>query len=55
MKDVASRLVEKGNALVVIDAALNFVLAESYDPVSICTLHYWFQNLKFDFGLHGDN
>lgn len=34
MKDVASRLAERGIALAVTDAALDFVLAESYDPVS---------------------
>lgn len=35
MKDVASRLAERGVALAVTDAALDYVLAESYDPVSI--------------------
>lgn len=34
MKDVASRLAERGIALAVTDAALDVVLAESYDPVS---------------------
>ncbi|KAL5064877.1 hypothetical protein RYX36_026614 [Vicia faba] len=33
MKDVASRLAEKGIALAVTDAALDLILAESYDPV----------------------
>ncbi|XP_042501612.1 chaperone protein ClpB1 [Macadamia integrifolia] len=33
MKDVASRLAERGVALAVSDAALDIVLAESYDPV----------------------
>ncbi|KAM7268051.1 hypothetical protein ACFE04_010217 [Oxalis oulophora] len=33
MKDVASRLAEKGIALAVTDAALDYILAESYDPV----------------------
>ncbi|RVW58476.1 Chaperone protein ClpB1 [Vitis vinifera] len=33
MKDVASRLAERGIALAVTDAALDVVLAESYDPV----------------------
>ncbi|KAJ8752714.1 hypothetical protein K2173_007024 [Erythroxylum novogranatense] len=33
MKDVASRLAERGVALAVTDAALDFILAESYDPV----------------------
>lgn len=33
MKDVAKRLAERGIALAVTDAALDFVLAESYDPV----------------------
>lgn len=37
MKDVASRLAERGIALAVTDAALDVVLAESYDPVSIHT------------------
>lgn len=53
MKDVASRLAERGIALAVTDAALDYVLAESYDPVSISiylyisisTLYYWFQML----------
>lgn len=35
MKDVAFRLAERGIALAVTDAALDIVLAESYDPVSI--------------------
>ena len=35
MKDVAARLAERGVALGVTDAALDYVLAESYDPVSI--------------------
>lgn len=34
MKDVALRLAERGVALAVTDAALDLVLAESYDPVS---------------------
>jgi len=34
MKDVASRLAERGIALAVTDAALDYILAESYDPVS---------------------
>ncbi|PNT00620.2 hypothetical protein POPTR_015G057000v4 [Populus trichocarpa] len=33
MKDVASRLAERGIALAVTDAALDYILAESYDPV----------------------
>ena len=36
MKDVARRLAERGIALAVTDAALDYVLAESYEPVSIC-------------------
>ena len=35
MKDVALRLADKGVALAVSDAALDIVLSESYDPVSI--------------------
>jgi hypothetical protein len=35
MKDVASRLAERGVALAVTDAALDYILAESYDPVSV--------------------
>lgn len=35
MKDVALRLAERGVALAVSDAALDIVLAESYDPVCI--------------------
>lgn len=34
MKDVAKRLAERGIAMAVTDAALDFILAESYDPVS---------------------
>lgn len=34
MKDVAVRLVERGIALAVTDAALDVILSESYDPVS---------------------
>ncbi|KAL2931066.1 Chaperone protein ClpB1 [Bienertia sinuspersici] len=34
MKDVAKRLAEKGVALAVTDAALDYVLFERYDPVS---------------------
>ncbi|OMO81041.1 Chaperonin ClpA/B [Corchorus capsularis] len=33
MKDVASRLAERGVALAVTDSALDYILAESYDPV----------------------
>lgn len=33
MKDVALRLAEKGIALAVTDSALDYILAESYDPV----------------------
>ncbi|KAF8037418.1 hypothetical protein BT93_B0349 [Corymbia citriodora subsp. variegata] len=33
MKDVAARLAERGIAVAVTDAALDYVLAESYDPV----------------------
>lgn len=40
MKDVAARLAERGVALAVTDAALDVVLAESYDPVSaLCLFH----------------
>lgn len=35
MKDVASRLAERGIALAVTDAALDHILSESYDPVGI--------------------
>lgn len=35
MKDVALRLAQRGIALAVTDAALDIVLSESYDPVSI--------------------
>lgn len=35
MKDVARRLAERGIALAVTDTALDYVLAESYDPVSL--------------------
>ncbi|WVZ20554.1 hypothetical protein V8G54_007876 [Vigna mungo] len=33
MKDVASRLAERGVAMAVTDAALDYILSESYDPV----------------------
>ncbi|XP_057421328.1 chaperone protein ClpB1 [Lotus japonicus] len=33
MKEVASRLAERGIAMAVTDAALDYILAESYDPV----------------------
>lgn len=46
MKDVASRLAERGIAMAVTDAALDYILAESYDPVSILV----YSTLKF--GLH---
>lgn len=35
LRDVASRLAERGIALGVTEAALDVILAESYDPVSI--------------------
>lgn len=35
LKDVASRLAERGVALGVTEAALDVILAESYDPVSL--------------------
>jgi ATP-dependent Clp protease ATP-binding subunit ClpB len=35
MKDVANRLAEKGIALAVTDAALDYILAQSYDPVGV--------------------
>lgn len=38
MKDVAVRLAERGIALAVTDAALDYILAESYDPVSIINI-----------------
>lgn len=34
MKDVAARLAERGVAIAISDAALDVVLAQSYDPVS---------------------
>ena len=37
LKDVASRLAGQGIALAVTEAALDVILAESYDPVSIIT------------------
>lgn len=45
MKDVAKRLAERGIALAVTDAALDFILAESYDPVCIVVLQI--QHLLF--------
>ena len=38
MKDVASRLAERGIALAITDSALDYILAESYEPVSIITI-----------------
>ena len=38
MKDVASRLAERGIALAVTNGALDYILAESYDPVSVTIL-----------------
>jgi ATP-dependent Clp protease ATP-binding subunit ClpB len=35
IKDVANRLAEKGIALAVTDATLDYIIAESYDPVSV--------------------
>lgn len=50
LKDVASRLAERGIALGVTEAALDVILAESYDPVSInSVLHFcmfWFSALE---------
>lgn len=40
MKDVAVRLAERGIALAVTDAALDYILAESYDPVSTSSMFY---------------
>lgn len=48
LKDVASRLAERGIALGVSEAALDVILAESYDPVSISIISGHFQ-LIFDF------
>ena len=39
MKDIARRLAERGIALAVTNAALDYILAESYDPVSVTILH----------------
>lgn len=41
MKDVALRLADRGVALAVTDAALDIVLAESYDPVSIVDISFF--------------
>lgn len=38
LKDVAKRLAERGIALGVTEAAVDVILAESYDPVSIHSL-----------------
>jgi ATP-dependent Clp protease ATP-binding subunit ClpB len=40
MNDVASRVAEKGIALAVTDAAVDYILAESYDPVSVIVLYH---------------
>ena len=42
MKDVASRLAERGVALAVTDAALDIVLSEAYDPVSSLSILFVF-------------
>lgn len=52
MKDVAVRLAERGVALAVTDAALDIVLAESYDPVSVPLLFQLFVFLSCFLGLH---
>lgn len=53
MKDVASRLAERGIALAVTDAALDYILAESYDPVSVLTPYsVTCHVLCFDEGTH---
>ena len=50
MKDVESRLAERGIALAVTDAALDFVLVESYDPVRIpCAISLKTQSQYFYF------
>lgn len=50
LKDVASRLAERGIALGVTEAAVDVILAESYDPVSAKSLfycfHVWFSALE---------
>lgn len=38
LKDVASRLAERGVALGITEAAIDVILAESYDPVSFPSL-----------------
>ena len=38
MKDVARRLSEKGIAMAVTKSALDFVLDQSFDPVTVLTL-----------------
>ena len=50
MKDVAARLAERGIALAVTDAALDHVLAESYDPVSILIKKMKEQTCSFNLG-----
>lgn len=40
MKDIAVRLAERGIALAVTDEALDYILDESYDPVSTFVLNY---------------
>lgn len=42
MRDVAVRLAERGIALAVTDAALDLVLKEAYDPVSIFSELFYF-------------
>lgn len=46
MKDVASRLAERGIALAVTEAALDYILAESYDPVSVF-IFYTYSTIDF--------
>jgi len=40
IKDVANRLGEKGTALAVTDGAVDYILAESYDPVSVTIVSF---------------
>lgn len=54
LKDVASRLAERGIALGVTEAALDVILAESYDPVSIYTIDFSLYLCVHMYILHGN-
>lgn len=54
LKDVAKRLAERGIALGVTEAALDVILAESYDPVSTESLFMSFYSSGIHLASLGD-